>query len=126
MSRILRVTGSLQFVAIVSCISISLTGWVAIEDPSPFVISILVVWALVGMGFGVNAMRGWTRANENTDRFLRGWEESERLTMSLTHLLAESLDHLSTWDRETSDELAERTNTVIRLSFQNFNERNHP
>lgn len=126
MKIVLRVFGSLWFVGAASIVSIVATGLIAIHEGETYAICLLMAWGIIGMTGAIFSGQGWGRALDRNLATLRGWEEQEQLTLDLTHLLGESLDHLSTWDRETSDDIAERTRTVIRLRFQNFNERNHP
>lgn len=124
-ARIWEFLSSLTFVLLMSVISILFTARVAWQG-SEFSLVVLTCWALIGIGTAIGFAWGWRNANEGWSRSNNGWAEQEQLTMDLTHLLAESLENLSTWDRDASNDIAERTNTVIRLRFQNFSERNHP
>lgn len=121
MKRVWDFMGTLTFVALVSIPSIILTAYVAWQGDHTSIV-ILTCWALIGMGTAVGFGAGWRSSNEGWRRSNSGWAEQEQLTLDLTHLLSEALDNLSTWDREASDDIAERTNTVIRLRFQNFQE----
>ena len=124
-ARIWAAMGSLTFVVLMAVPSILLTAYVAWQG-SEVSIVVLTCWALIGLGTTVGFDWGWRSSNEGWARSNNGWAEQEELTMDLTHLLGEALQNLSTWDRETADDIADRTNTVIRLRFQNFTERNHP
>lgn len=107
-------------------VSIVFTGILALDHPTNWLIIQLATTGILVVLLFEFSMTLADRYASQRENFLNGWCEQEELTMDLTHLLSEALDHLSTWDREQADEIAERTNTVIRLRFQNFNERNHP
>lgn len=112
-----------------SCCLVSIAGCTALaftQDDNAFYIAALCFWAVFGQCLAFFILRELRMSNDTTTQAINGWNEQEDLTMDLTHLLAESLGKLSTWDREASDDIAERTNTIIRLRFQNFKERNHP
>lgn len=107
-------------------VSIVFTGILALHHPTDWLVIQLTTAAVIVVVLFEFACSLADRTVTSNQHLLKGWQEQEELTIDLTHLLGESLERLSTWDRETADEIADRTNTVIRLRFQNFNERNHP
>lgn len=125
-ARVLRFTGSWKFVAITVMPCMALMTYIALTDGEATAIASLSFFAFTWCVFALVTGRWLDESYERSIRAYKGWSEQEDLTLDLTHLLGESLEHLSTWDREKADEIADRTNTVIRLRFQNFKERNHP
>lgn len=83
----------------------------------------LLLFSLVWLGLCTYNGLGWTSSNEGWHRALDEWKEYQELAHDLTSLLAEATDRLSTYDRETADEIRDRAKTIIVLRSQNTMER---
>ena len=105
--------------AILAHVLLGILAW----SGSTFALVQLVIFASVWTVMTVLNGVGWRRTTASWEKSLEGWEETQNLAVNYVELLLEACDRLSTWDRESADDIVSRTRTISALRQKNLNER---
>lgn len=65
---------------------------------------------------------GWHRSLKDWRRSLEAWRHTRELGQDMSYLLVEATGSLSTWDRETAEDIMSRAKTIWNLRAKNIEE----
>src|SRR5262245_25637279 len=93
--------------AAVAAVGMGMNGLFAWQG-SKFAIACLVTFSIVWIALAMFSGRSWRRTIDDWRSTIKDFKDAGDHAVSLSYLLAESLDALGTWDREKAEEIAER------------------
>ena len=70
-----------------------------------------IFWALLAIA----VQRSWGKTIQSWTNTIKGWEETNKLLLDYCSLFSESLEELSTYDRERVEDIQERAITIGRM-----------